>query len=49
MLFARLARKSLWWVIAVVDRREGAAKFYRDKGIPFTALFTADEFLNAPA
>jgi len=36
-------------VLAVVDREEGAAEFYREKGIPFGALFTASEFLNATA
>jgi orotate phosphoribosyltransferase len=31
-------------VLSVVDREEGATKFFADKGIPFAALFTASAF-----
>jgi orotate phosphoribosyltransferase len=34
-------------VLSVVDREEGAEEFYRQMGIPFEALFTARDFLNA--
>lgn len=34
-------------VLAVVDRQEGAAEFYRAAGVPFDSLFTASEFLNS--
>jgi orotate phosphoribosyltransferase len=32
-------------VLSIVDREEGAAEFYKKIGIPFSALFTASEFL----
>lgn len=34
-------------VLSVVDRGEGAADFYREKGMRFEALFTAGEFLDS--
>jgi orotate phosphoribosyltransferase len=33
-------------VLAIVDRQEGAAEAFAAEGIPFRALFTADEFLR---
>lgn len=35
-------------VLSIVDREEGAAEFYRNKGIPFRSLFRLSEFRNAP-
>lgn len=32
-------------VLSVVDRLEGATEFFQKAGIPFTSLFTADEFM----
>jgi orotate phosphoribosyltransferase len=34
-------------VLTIVDRQEGAAEAFAAQGLPFVALFTADEFLNA--
>lgn len=34
-------------VLSVVDRREGAEASFAAENVPFRALFTADEFLNA--
>ena len=34
-------------VLAIVDREEGAAEFYRDNNVPFAALFAASEFMTA--
>ncbi|MBX6425106.1 MAG: orotate phosphoribosyltransferase [Variibacter sp.] len=34
-------------VLTMVDRQEGAAETFAAEGIPFRALFTADEFLRA--
>jgi orotate phosphoribosyltransferase len=34
-------------VLSIVDRLEGAAENFAELGLPFRALFTADEFLNA--
>jgi orotate phosphoribosyltransferase len=34
-------------VLSIVDRGEGAAEFYRGRGVPFDSLFTAAEFLAA--
>lgn len=34
-------------VLAIVDRGEGAAELYADAGIPFKAIFRAEEFLSA--
>jgi orotate phosphoribosyltransferase len=34
-------------VLTMVDRQEGAAETFAAEGIPFQALFTADEFLNS--
>jgi len=33
-------------VLTVVDRQEGATETFAKAGLPFRALFTADEFLN---
>jgi len=33
-------------VITVVDREDGAKEFFEGKGLPFTALFGASEFLS---
>lgn len=32
-------------IITVIDQQEGAAEMFREKGLPFTALFGAKEFL----
>ena len=32
-------------VLSVVDRLEGATELFQKAGIPFTSLFTADEFM----
>ncbi|MFO7478282.1 MAG: orotate phosphoribosyltransferase [Methyloceanibacter sp.] len=34
-------------VISILDRGEGAAELYAKAGIPFTSLFTAEEFLRS--
>ena len=34
-------------VLAIVDREEGAAEFYRENDVPFAALFAASEFMAA--
>ena len=34
-------------VLTVVDRQEGATEAFAAAGLPFRALFTADEFLRA--
>jgi orotate phosphoribosyltransferase len=34
-------------VLSVVDREEGATEFFRQKGIPFEALFKASDFLKS--
>ncbi len=34
-------------VLAIVDRQEGAAELFRAAGVPFTSLFTAEEFMAA--
>ena len=34
-------------VLAIVDREEGAAGFYRENDVPFAALFAASEFMAA--
>ena len=34
-------------VLSVVDREEGAEEFYKEKGIPFEALFRASELLGS--
>lgn len=44
---ARDAGATVILVLAVVDRLEGAEEFYMQKGIPFSALFRADEFLQS--
>ena len=33
-------------VISIVDREEGAAAFFADKGMTFRSLFKASEFLS---
>lgn len=32
-------------VVTIVDREDGAAEFYANKGVPFAAVFKASEFL----
>jgi orotate phosphoribosyltransferase len=44
---AQKAGANVTLVLSIVDRREGAAEFFRAQGIPFQHLFTADEFLRA--
>jgi len=44
---AQNAGATIILVLAIVDRQEGAAKFYERAGIPFRALFTARDFLDA--
>jgi len=44
---ARKAGANVILILSVVDRGEGAAEFYKEKGIPFESLFTAKEFLDA--
>jgi len=34
-------------VLTMVDRQEGAAETFAAEGVPFRALFTAEEFLKA--
>jgi orotate phosphoribosyltransferase len=34
-------------VLSVVDREEGAVEFFREREIPFAALFKASDFLNS--
>jgi orotate phosphoribosyltransferase len=43
----RSAGAEVTLVISVVDREEGAEKFFRDQSIPFKALFRAGEFKTA--
>ncbi len=33
-------------VLSIVDREEGAPEFYRERGIPFEAIFRASEFMK---
>jgi orotate phosphoribosyltransferase len=44
---AKEAGANVILVLAIVDREEGAEKFFADQGVPFEALFKANEFLNA--
>lgn len=44
---ARDAGATVTLVLSIVDRGEGAAKFYEEQGIPFKALFRAAEFLSS--
>lgn len=44
---AKAAGADVVMVLSVVDRGEGAADFYKEKGIRFEALFTAKEFLDS--
>jgi orotate phosphoribosyltransferase len=49
MLAVEAARKSganVLLVLAVVDREEGAAEFFKERDIPFEAIFKATEFLK---
>ena len=46
---ARAAGANVTLVLSIVDRGEGAADLYAREGIPFRALFRADEFLNSPS
>src|SRR5690606_13945037 len=32
-------------IATIVDREDGAEEFFKDKGVPFAALFRAGEFL----
>ena len=34
-------------ILAVVDRNQGAAQIFQQRGYPFTALFTVNELLPA--
>jgi orotate phosphoribosyltransferase len=43
---ARTAGANVTLVLSIVDRGEGAAEFFRQKGIPFERFFTAQEFLK---
>ena len=36
-------------VLSVVDRQEGAARFYTNKGIPFERIFSRDDFMGLSA
>jgi orotate phosphoribosyltransferase len=44
---ARAAGANVVMVISIVDRGEGAADFYKDRGIRFEPLFSAQEFLDS--
>jgi orotate phosphoribosyltransferase len=44
---AQKAGAAVTLVLSIVDRQEGAAEFFRNHGVPFGHLFTADEFLKA--
>ena len=44
---AQNAGATIILVLAIVDRQEGAAEFYDRADIPFKALFTARDFLEA--
>ncbi|MEA2935419.1 MAG: orotate phosphoribosyltransferase [Variibacter sp.] len=44
---AREAGAEVVLVLSIVDRGEGAAETYREAGVPFASLFTADEFKDA--
>ena len=44
---AKAAGATIVMVLSVVDRCEGAAEFFKERGIRFEALFSAQEFLNA--
>ena len=43
---ARTAGANVTLILSIVDRGEGAAEFFRQKGIPFEYFFTAQEFLD---
>jgi len=47
VLAAQEAGAQVVMVLTVVDRREGAAEFFKAKGLPFEWLFRVDEFLAA--
>ncbi len=46
---ARDAGANVILVLSIVDREEGAVRFFKEKDVPFEAVFTASEFLNASA
>jgi orotate phosphoribosyltransferase len=43
----RQAGAEVLLVLSIVDREEGAAEFYKEKGLPFAWLFRVGEFLAA--
>ena len=43
----RQAGADVLLVLSIVDREEGAAEFYKEKGLPFASLFRVGEFLAA--
>ena len=43
---ARDAGAVIAFILTIVDRQEGAAEAFAAAGLPFRALFTADEFLR---
>jgi orotate phosphoribosyltransferase len=45
VLAAQEAGAQVILVLTVVDRREGAAEFFQEQGLPFEWLFRAEEFL----
>jgi len=47
VLAAQEAGAKVVMVLTVVDRGEGAAEFFKEKGLPFEWLFRVDEFLAA--
>jgi orotate phosphoribosyltransferase len=47
VLAAQEAGARVVLVLTVVDRREGAAEFFKEKGLAFEWLFGVDEFLAA--
>jgi orotate phosphoribosyltransferase len=46
---AQKAGANVILILSIVDRGEGAAEFFRQKGLPFERFFTAQEFLDSPA
>jgi orotate phosphoribosyltransferase len=44
---AKAAGASVVLVLAIVDREEGAAEFFKQQGIEFRSIFRASEFLNS--
>lgn len=43
---AQKAGANVILILSIVDRGEGAAEFFRQKGLPFERFFTAQEFLD---